>query len=147
MYNRQAYAEVDDFLEALDDDTRNEIPLELRKFFQENRDNSHHIISLEADLRNFKEETLAIIAFLNLRYWCKDREEKKRLERVYAKNEESYQNELRKKYNPNDVFKNVSSNVLVHNEEINVQENNALVKYKENFFSKFFNKIKRLFKR
>ncbi len=109
MYSRQAYAEVDDFLEALDNELRNEIPLGLRNFFKENRDNSYHINNLEANLQNLREETLSIIAFLNIKYWCKDEGEKRRLEKVYASNEEKYQNKLREQYNPDNIFSNVEN--------------------------------------
>lgn len=52
------------------------------------------------------EETLALIAMLNLQYWCKDENEKERLKSVYAENERKYQDELREKYNPDNLFKN-----------------------------------------
>ena len=52
------------------------------------------------------EETLALIAMLNLQYWCKDENEKERLKSIYAENERKYQNELREKYNPDNLFKN-----------------------------------------
>lgn len=43
---------------------------------------------------------------LNLQYWCKDENEKERLKSVYAENERKYQDELREKYNPDNLFKN-----------------------------------------
>ena len=43
---------------------------------------------------------------LNLQYWCKDENEKERLKSIYAENERKYQNELREKYNPDNLFKN-----------------------------------------
>jgi len=48
---------------------------------------------------------LAIIALLNLRYWCKNEAEKKRLQTIYAQNEKEYQDMLYEKYNPNNIFK------------------------------------------
>ena len=52
------------------------------------------------------EETLTLIAMLNLQYWCKDENEKERLKSVYAENKRKYQDELREKYNPDNLFKN-----------------------------------------
>ena len=149
MYSSQAYAEVDDFLEYLDDEFRNEIPLGLRRFFKENRDNSHHIYNLEANLHNLREETLSIIAFLNLQYWCKDEEEKRRLEIIYASNEEQYQNELKEKYNPNNLFNNISNNNIINKQkpEEDLEETNKLIVRKENKFRNFINKLKKFFKR
>lgn len=43
---------------------------------------------------------------LNLQYWCKAENEKERLKSVYAENERKYQDELREKYNPDNLFKN-----------------------------------------
>lgn len=43
---------------------------------------------------------------LNLQYWYKDENEKERLKSVYAENERKYQDELREKYNPDNLFKN-----------------------------------------
>lgn len=149
MYNRQAYAEVDDFLEYLDDEFRNEIPLGLRRFFKENRDNSHHIYNLETNLQSLREETLSIIAFLNLKYWCKDEKEKRRLEKIYALNEEQYQNELKEKYNSNNLFNNISNNNIINeqNPKQDSEASNKLIVHKENKFRNFINKLKKLFKR
>ena len=37
------------------------------------------------------EETLAIIAMLNLKYWCEDKNERERLKQIYRNNEKEYQ--------------------------------------------------------
>lgn len=47
---------------------------------------------------------------LNLQYWCKDENEKERLKSVYAENKRKYQDELREKYNPDNLFKNKQRN-------------------------------------
>ena len=105
---RQAYSEVDEFLGLLSEEQRNEVPKNLREFFKEEKDptffkNIDKYIPIKD--QNLKEETLAIIALLNLQYWCKDEEEKKRLQMIYAQNEKRYQEALYQKYNPNDIFK------------------------------------------
>lgn len=74
---------------------------------------------------------------LNLQYWCKDENEKKRLKRVYAENERKYQDELREKYNPDNLFKNKQRVVEEKFEET------AMVEYKEDTF---WIKIKRFLK-
>ena len=91
---RQAYSEIDEFLGLLSEEQRNEIPQKLRNFFKEEKDqeyfkNIDKYIPIKD--QNLKEETLAIIALLNLQYWCKDEEEKKRLQMIYAQNEKKYQ--------------------------------------------------------
>lgn len=105
---RQAYSEIDEFLGLITEEKRNEIPKKLRQFFKEEKDNDYHKninVNIPIKDQNLKEETLAIIALLNLQYWCKDEKEKQRLQQIYANNENKYQAELREKYNPDNIFK------------------------------------------
>lgn len=141
---RQAYSEVDQFLGLLSEEERNEIPKKLREFFKEEKDRDY-LKNINANIpikdQNLKEETLAIIALLNLQYWCKDEEEKKRLQAIYAKNEKNYQDMLYEKYNPNDIFKKKDNNVVENN--IESKENTQMIEYKEPIFKKLINRILR----
>lgn len=106
---KQAYAEIDEFLELLDEQTRNEVPIKLRQLFKEEKDKEYHKqINLDIPIKeqNLKSETLALIALLNLQYWCKDENEKERLKQVYSNNENKYQKELEEKYSVDNIFKN-----------------------------------------
>ncbi len=145
---RQAYSEVDEFLSLLSENLRNEIPRKLRDFFKEEKDNSY-VKNIDKNIpikeQNLKEETLAIIAMLNLQYWCKDEEEKNRLQRIYNENEKKYQEQLREQYNPDNLFKNRTSETIQETETIN--KNVAMVEYKESAFKRFINKIKSIFSR
>lgn len=118
---RQAYSEIDEFLGLLSEEQRNEIPKKLRDFFKEEKD-QEYFKNIDKDIpikdQNLKEETLAIIALLNLQYWCKDEEEKKRLQEIYAQNEKEYQDMLYEKYNPNDIFKKKEGTTIENNNEI-----------------------------
>ena len=133
IQTKQTYSEIDEFLELLDEKTRNEVPTKLREFFKKEKDNNYHKeinpnISIKE--QNLKKETLALIALLNLQYWCKDEKEKERLKKVYANNENKYQEELRKKYNPDNIFKNANAETT--------KEETALVEFKK---EKWFEKI------
>ena len=80
---RQAYSEVDEFIEMLDEENKNKI------LFKEEKDKSYKKeIKLDIDIENqdLKKETLAIIAFLNLEYLCSPKE-KEELMNVYKQNE------------------------------------------------------------
>ena len=139
IQTKQTYSEIDDFLELLDEKTRNEVPTKLREFFKKEKDNNYHKeinpnISIKE--QNLKKETLALIALLNLQYWCKDEKEKERLKQVYANNENKYQEELRKKYNPDNIFKN--TNTEANKEEV------ALVEVKE---EKWYQRILTFFRK
>ena len=125
---RQAYSEIICFLNILSEKKKNEIPKKLIQLFEEEKDIEYvKVIDSKTPIKDqhLKEETLAIIAILNLEYWCKDENEKQRLKNIYSKNEEEYK-ELPK-------------------EEITSTEV-AIVEYKENIITRIINKIKRFFK-
>lgn len=142
MQTRQAYSEIDEFLRLLSEKKRNEIPKKLREFFKEEKDQEYFKnidINIPIKDQNLRKETLAIIALLNLQYWCKDETEKKRLQAIYAQNEKEYQDMLYKKYNPNDIFKKKDEIITENN--IETKENMQMVEYKEPIFKKIINKI------
>lgn len=142
LNTRQAYSEIDEFLALLTEEQRNEIPKKLRDFFKEEKD-KEYVKNINKNIpiedQNLKEETLAIIALLNLQYWCKDEEEKNRLKTIYAKNEKEYQDKLYKKYNPNDIFKRKEEKEQENYAESN--ENMQIVEYKESIVRKIINRI------
>ena len=135
---RQAYSEVDEFLGLISNEHRNKIPKKLREFFREEKDTNYiKGINPNVPIKNqkLKEETLDIIALLNLQYWCEDENEKKRLKEVYAKNEKRYQEYLQVQFNPNEIFKKKEP----------TQESLSIVEYKESIIKKLVNKIKNIF--
>lgn len=138
LSTRQAYAEIDEFLELLNEEQRNEIPKKIREIFKEEKEKEYNKKinpNISIKYQNLKEETLAIIALLNLQYWCKDEEEKKRLKIVYEQNEEKYQDLLYERYNPNHIFRK--------NDENNIykEESMRMIEYKESIFKRIINKV------
>ena len=144
---KQAYSEIDEFISLLPEEHKNKLPTKLKEFFAEEKDKQYKKnidSSIPIKDQGLLEETLAIIALLNLQYWCESETEKQRLKEVYAKNEEKYQKMLQTEYNPNDIFKKKTSNV--EKEQTHV-ENTQIVTYKEPLLKRIINKIKHLFKR
>jgi len=140
---RQAYSEIDEFLSLLTEEQINKIPLKLREFFKEEKDKEYDKkIDSEIPIKdqNLKSETLAIIAMLNLQYWCEDEQEKERLKEIYAKNEKVYQEVLQVEFNPDNIFKKKSQSI--ENEPV---ENTTMVVYKESFLKKIIGKLKKIF--
>ena len=139
---RQIYTEIDNFIELLDEYNKNKIPIKLRELFKIEKD-KHYIKNINPnkpiDEQNLKEETLALIAMLNLQYWCEDEKEKARLKQVYLNNEKKYQEGLIEKYNSDDIFKKKKENKL--------EETAITVVQEEKYYQKIFNIIRRLFKR
>lgn len=138
---RKAYSEIDEFLGLLSEEQRNKIPQKLREFFKEEKDQEYkkginpNFAIKEQDL---KEETLGIIALLNLQYWCEDENEKQRLKEVYAKNEKAYQEMLQVAFNPDDIFKRKTQTIEKKQE---VVENKQMVVYKEPIIKRIFDSI------
>ena len=141
---RQAYTEIDNFIELLDEYNRNKVPKKLREYFKKEKDNTYTKIidpNIPIKEQNLKEETLALIAMLNLLYWCEDEEERQRLKKIYSDNEIKHQQKLREMYNPDDVFK--TKNTEVKNELNNTNDELAVIEYKESFLNRVISKIKR----
>lgn len=105
---RQAYAEIDSFIDLLDEYNKNKIPEKLREYFKNEKDEKYiKKINPNQSIQsqNLKEETLALIAMLNLQYWCENEDEKERLKKIYAQNEKKYQDMIQEKYNIDNIFK------------------------------------------
>ena len=142
---REAYAEVDNFIECLDLYDKNKIPESIRKYFKKEKSNNYNkIIDVNQLIKNqnLKDETLAIIAMLNLKYWCDDEEEKKRLMTIYSENEKKYQNELKEKYDIEKIFEERNNKKLE-----NYQEKNVPKIKKESLWDKLKNTILKIFKK
>lgn len=142
---RQAYTEIDNFIELLDEYNRNKVPKKLREYFKKEKDDTYTKTinpNMSIKEQNLKEETLALIAVLNLQYWCEDENEKQRLRKIYSDNEIKHQEKLREMYNPDDVFK-------IKGREINYELNNttdelSIVEYKESVLKRIIGKIKKI---
>ena len=148
--NMIAYAEVDVLLDLIEDEYIERIPEKVRNFFKEEKIKDYEFnIDIDKPLieQKIKRETMALLAILNINYWCDTEEEKQQWINELDKNEKEIE-ELREKYNPDNLFKNRTK---VINEPI-VNEENAqnmqLVEYKEkNIIQKIIDKIFKIFKR
>lgn len=128
---------------------QNKIPINIIDFFEKNKSNNY-IVNINPnnifDKSNIKKETLAIIAMLNIKYWCPNENLKKQIIKKYNENEKKYQKQIKETYNTDNLFKNKSVIKVVNNKE--QQQSISIVKYKEkNFLQKIFCKIKHLFKK
>ena len=92
-------------------------------------------------MQNINKESLNILALLQFNYWCDSYEEKLELQNILEENEKIHEENLRKKYNSENLFKNKKN---VYTKEA-IENNMAIVEYKENIFRKFINKIKNIF--
>lgn len=138
--NRLAYSEIVEIFSKMNPEVVEKVPLKLREFFTYNKlpDYVEHI-NLEQTLgeQNLTDETVTILAMLNLKYWTTDEQSKDKLKNIYKENEKLYQ----EKYSSDNLFKdkNISPNTNIPNLQISME--------KENLLKRIFNKIKKFFKK
>ena len=143
----KAYAEVDEILTNMESMYVEKIPKKIRELFSNNRlegYNPNINPKIPLDEQNLQKKTYSILAMLNLNYWCDDEKEKQELIKIYAENDRKKEEELREKYNPDNIFKKKEIENIPNIEE----KNTVLIEYKEsNFFKRIISKIMNLFKK
>lgn len=145
----QAFSEVKCILDFLPINYTEKLPKKLLNIIDSLYDEKFKINinpNIELKKQNFTEDTKNIIAVLKYNYWCKDDQEKENLARMFKENEDKYQEDLREKYNPDNIFKNRTN--TFNNSIIEENECTAIVEVKEkSLLRKIFEKIKNLFNR
>ena len=125
-----AYAEVDAILELLEDEYVNRIPAQVREFFKKEK-NKEYILNIRSDIgldgQKIKAETISLLTLLQINYLCDSEEERKEILKELQENDRLKEEELREKYNPDNIFKN-------RNNKLEKEENVAMVEYKEPSF-------------
>ena len=140
--NAYAYKEIYEILKIFPSELVNKIPKDKIEFFYQNMnyDYEYNISKETFDGQTMLDETKAILTILFRDYWATPEQKEKLLN--FTKNAEIViEKENREKYNPDNLFKNRSINHIE-----NVQQEQALVEYKESFLKRIINKIKNLFK-
>lgn len=145
--NSIAYAEVVDILNNMKEEDKNRVPQKVINFFERNADKNYmkHIskyVSLAE--QNIHEDTKTLLAILTINYWCDSKEEKDELIALYTENERVYQEELRERFNPDNIFKNNKAN---ENEGENEEENYLAEVKEQTWYQKILEKIKNFFQK
>ena len=138
---KEIYSEVYQVLNLLGNEYIDKLPNSLLNMLKEKRNISYtpqYIEDIPLNKQNIKNETLAIIALLHLNYWCENEKEKIELKQILKNNEDKYQQELRNKYNTENIFKK-------HKRENIVEAQVSMIEYKEPLFKRFISKIKSIF--
>lgn len=92
------------------------------------------------DKMQLKKETRMILAIIYRKFWC-NQENKQNFDRILNENERKHQEEIREKYNPDDIFKNKK----MKDKEYTQNNNMQLMECKETIINKIMNKIKSIF--
>lgn len=106
--------------------------------------NSKYFIDVDTEKpleeQNISEETKNMLIVFKYNYWSNE-EEKREIIKQLNENEKKYQEELREKYNPDNLFKNKDIKAEITEQPV------AMVEYKESIFRRIINRIKIIFKR
>lgn len=143
-----AYTEVNCLLEYLPKSYIDKLPKKLIELIKM-QSNEQYNINIDPNKslleQNFSKKTKDLISVMKYNYWSTE-EEKKQLKKIFYENEKKYQEELRKKYNMDDIFKRKESINKDENTTKNIDVNNLPVEVKkENIFKRVFNRIMKIF--
>lgn len=138
---RKAFKEVYEILKYVSDEDLKKIPSEILIMIKENMQLDYNYKMNDiCDFQNqeISEIAKAILSIIYRDYWA-TKEEKNNI-RIQEFNERNIiEQEKRKEYNPDDIFKKNKAKTN------NTTENIQLVKYKENIFIKIINFFKKYF--
>lgn len=143
---KRVYSEIYQILLYLGDEYINKIPEKFLDLIAKERDKKYKpniVPNIPLENQELLEDTINILALLCMDYWYTE-EEKNNLKELLTINEQNYQNILREKYNPDDIFKKKDFNKNILNE---TKENMQMVEYKEQrWYKKILEKIWKIFK-
>lgn len=143
---KEAFVEVSEIFKLMPKTMLDKIPNKFKQII-ENEKSTTYTSNIKEPLEQctLKEETIIILSLIYRDFLC-SKEEKERLQYRDAQKIKEAEDELREKYNPDNIFKNrVKANI---DNTTEIQENLSLVKYEEDkWYKKIFSIIKRIFKR
>lgn len=138
---REAFSEVEAIFKLMPTNLLNKIPEKFKQIIR-NEKSKEYFPNIEEPIENckLKEETIIILALIYRDFLCGENE-KKEIKARDAENLKKFEEELKKKYNTDNIFKGNSEGIKINN------ESTALVEYKEQLFlRRFFEKIKKIFR-
>lgn len=141
-----AISETLDILDHTKKEDVDKISTRFLNFLKENASKTYvSCIDFSKPLKemNLNQKTIGILSVINKKFWCND-DERTKFEMKLKQNESEYKNELREKYNPDNLFKKNTINYS----DVSSNQESALIEVKElNILQKLLDKIKHLFKR
>lgn len=138
----RAFAEIDEILNLMPVQLINKIPINFRNMISAKKSVEYKPnIKEPFEEQELMEETIIILGLIYRDFLC-DEEERKKLKAQDAEKAKEIEEELREKYNPDNLFNNKK-------EEITKQESKLelIVVSEEKWYRRIFNLIKNMFKR
>lgn len=143
---REAFAEVNEIFKLMPEMLLNKIPNRFKEMI-ENELSTNYVPKIQEPLEEYKlkEETIIVLALIYRDFLCSN-EEKEKLKLRDAQKLKEFEEELREKYNPNDIFKKRKHNVEMPVDENLVHETRMTI-VEEKWYNKIVNIIKNFFKK
>ena len=146
-----AYTEVYEILSYMPINYIKKLPIELLNLFEQKRNKDYKYcvnIKKKINEQDMLDETRSILAVLYRDFWSTPKKKEKILQKEKIERD-VYQNELRKKYNPDNIFQNnsqlIKRKIQDNSPDSKVFNNNvAMVEYKESILKKIMDKIKNI---
>lgn len=138
--------EVNEILNYLPEDDLMKIPENIRNTIKENMDKNYTWIydySKHLKDQNLNRDTIIILSYLNTEYLLNN-EQKQLMKEIHKLNELKAEEVKRKKYDAENLFKTKETEQKDLKE---FEQEQAIIEYKENFFTKMISKIKNFFAR
>ena len=147
----EASAEINEILKYMPKEEVEKIPSKLREFFREisSKDYVTNINpNIPLDKQQIKEKTKDIIALIYRNYWCSE-EERKELDQKLIENDKKFEEELREKYNPDNIFKNNVTTTKKEESEVKEAkiEQSLVPQETGKWYQRFLDMVKRWFKK
>lgn len=144
---KEAFSEVNEIIKMMPDELTNKIPSKFKEMLEDERDKEYNPnIQEPLEKQKLKNETIIILGLIYRDFLCPT-DEKRRLQekdaRELQKVQKAIEEEIREKYNPDDIFKNKRE---IKDEEITEEKSLTVVK-EEKWYQKIFNLIKGIFRR
>lgn len=138
--------EVDEILNYLSEEDLLKIPEDIRNTIKENKDKNYtwnYDENKHLKDQNLSRDTIIILSYLNMEYLLNE-EQKQLMQKIHELNEKKLEEAKIEKYGVDDLFKRNKKQQEEIKETEQIQKQ-ALVEYKESFFTKMINKIKNFF--
>lgn len=141
----EASAEINEILGYLPTEYVEKIPAKLREFFNKVK-KADYVSKIDPykqlDEQELKPKTKTLLTVIYRNYWCNE-EERAELDKILIENDKKYEEELRERYNPDNIFKKKE---IIEEKVETIQDNLPMV-VKENLFTKVWKFIKNLIKK
>ncbi len=144
-----AFSEVNEIIKMMPEELSNKIPSKFKEMLEDERNKEYNPnIQEPLEKQKLKNETIIILGLIYRDFLC-PQDEKRRLQEKDARElqevQKAIEEETREKYNPDEMFKNKSQNII--EEKQTAEQTSMIVMKEEKWYQKIFKIIKSLFKK